>query len=100
MLSIHESYNLSKCNLVSLKSCLTPKLGWKKNVRDLWTVHFGLKTQNEQSYILFASGANSTRAVEFDTAILKAYGYKPSILPRLYELLIETIENRVELKNR
>jgi hypothetical protein len=27
-----------------------------RKVRDLWTVHFGLQTQNEQGYILFASG--------------------------------------------
>ena len=38
--------------------------------------------------------------IEFDTVILRAYGYRPSILPRLYELLIETIENRVDMKNR
>jgi len=38
--------------------------------------------------------------IEFDTSILKAYGYKATILPRLYELLVETIENRVDMKNR
>ena len=38
--------------------------------------------------------------VEFDEAVLNAYGHSPSILPRLYELLIETIENRVDMKNR
>lgn len=38
--------------------------------------------------------------IEFDEAILKAYGFKTDILPHLYSLLTETIRNRVEMKNR
>jgi hypothetical protein len=38
--------------------------------------------------------------IAFDEEILKAYGFKTSILPQLYSLLIETIRNRVEMKNR
>ena len=38
--------------------------------------------------------------IEFDEAILKAYGFKTDILPHLYLLLTETIRNRVEMKNR
>ena len=38
--------------------------------------------------------------IEFDEAILKAYGFKIDILPHLYSLLTETIRNRVEMKNR
>ncbi|MBK0384478.1 SAM-dependent DNA methyltransferase [Pedobacter sp. SD-b] len=38
--------------------------------------------------------------VEFDEAILKAYGFKIDILPHLYSLLTETIRNRVEMKYR
>lgn len=38
--------------------------------------------------------------IKFDEEILKAYGFKTSILPQLYELLIETISNRVEMKNK
>ncbi len=38
--------------------------------------------------------------IAFDEEILKAYGFKTDILPQLYSLLIETIRNRVELKNR
>ncbi|MBW4362701.1 Eco57I restriction-modification methylase domain-containing protein [Flavobacterium taihuense] len=38
--------------------------------------------------------------IEFDEAVLKAYGFKTDILPHLYSLLTDTIRNRVELKNR
>ncbi len=38
--------------------------------------------------------------IEFDEAVLKAYGFKTDILPHLYSLLTETIRNRVEMKNR
>lgn len=38
--------------------------------------------------------------IEFDEAVLKAYGFKTDILPHMYSLLIETICNRVEMKNR
>jgi hypothetical protein len=38
--------------------------------------------------------------IAFDEEILKAYGFKTSILPQLYSLLTETIRNRVEMKNR
>ncbi len=38
--------------------------------------------------------------IKFDEEILKAYGFDTDILPHLYELLTETIRNRVEMKNR
>ena len=38
--------------------------------------------------------------IEFDKEILKAFGINTSILPQLYEVLISTINNRVEMKNR
>ena len=38
--------------------------------------------------------------IAFDQEILKAYGFKTDILPKLYSLLTETIRNRVEMKNR
>ena len=38
--------------------------------------------------------------IKFDKEILKAYGFNTDILPQLYELLTETIRNRVEMKNR
>ncbi len=38
--------------------------------------------------------------IKFDEEVLKAYGLKTDILPQLYELLTETIRNRVEMKNR
>jgi N-6 DNA Methylase len=36
----------------------------------------------------------------FDVAILKAFGYNITLLPTFYELLVTTIRNRVEMKNR
>src|SRR5690554_1165788 len=38
--------------------------------------------------------------IQFDEEILKAYGFDTNILPQLYELLTETIRNRVEMRNR
>lgn len=38
--------------------------------------------------------------MNFDKAVLKAFGYEIKILPRLYSLLINTVNNRVEMKNR
>lgn len=43
---------------------------------------------------------NQKDRIEFDEAILKAYGFKIDIIPHLYTLLTETIRNRVEMKNR
>ena len=38
--------------------------------------------------------------IAFDEEILNAFGFDIGILPQLYELLTETIRNRVEMKNR
>lgn len=38
--------------------------------------------------------------IAFDQTILNAYGYDIAILPDLYNLLMETINNRVNMKNR
>jgi hypothetical protein len=61
MLSIYESYTLSKCSLVSLQSCLTPILGGEKQVKNLRTVHFGLKTQNEQGFKVVLAGKHTLK---------------------------------------
>jgi hypothetical protein len=37
---------------------------------------------------------------DFDKTILKAFGFDTKVLKQLYEILTETIENRVEMKNR
>jgi hypothetical protein len=37
---------------------------------------------------------------DFDKTILKAFGFDTKIIKQLYEILTETIENRVEMKNR
>lgn len=38
--------------------------------------------------------------IAFDEEILKSYGFKTDTIPQLYSILIETINNRVEMKNR
>ena len=38
--------------------------------------------------------------IAFDEEILKSYGFKTDPLPQLYSILTETINNRVEMKNR
>lgn len=38
--------------------------------------------------------------IAFDQTILNAFGYDIAILPELYNLIIETINNRVDMKNR
>lgn len=38
--------------------------------------------------------------IDFDEEILKSYGFKTDTIPQLYSILIETINNRVEMKNR
>lgn len=38
--------------------------------------------------------------IAFDEEILKSYGFKTDTLPLLYSILTETINNRVEMKNR
>jgi hypothetical protein len=76
---------------------LNPALLSRKDKNDILTKFVPLSIRVIEQY---DTEFKKKDRVEFDTAILKAYGYKPSILPRLYELLIDTIENRVEMKNR
>lgn len=38
--------------------------------------------------------------MNFDKAIFKAFGYDLKMLPRLYQLLIDTMNNRIEMKNK
>ena len=38
--------------------------------------------------------------IAFDEEIFKSYGFKTNTLPQLYSILTETINNRVEMKNR
>ncbi len=41
-----------------------------------------------------------TDRIMFDKAILKAFGFNPELTTKLYEMLIATIDNRVNMKNR
>ena len=66
--------------------------GNKQNIVDKFTV---LAAREIQDYKTEYS--NKDR-INFDTEILKAFGYDVSILPQLYKLLIETIDNRATLK--
>ena len=38
--------------------------------------------------------------IEFDKSILKAFGYDTKLINLLYKMLIETIDNRINLKNK
>lgn len=38
--------------------------------------------------------------IDFDLEILKTYGYKATLLPILYKLIVKIIHNRVEMKHR
>lgn len=48
----------------------------------------------------YSTESKNKDRIEFDKAILKAFGFNVNILPKLYELLNETIHNRVEMKNK
>jgi N-6 DNA Methylase len=76
---------------------LNPDLLDQKNKEDVLAKFTPLSIREIEPY---NSEFKRKDRIEFDTSILKAYGYNPSLLPRLYELLIDAIENRVELKNR
>lgn len=43
---------------------------------------------------------SKTDRIAFDKAILKAYGINQKFLPRLYGLFVNTVNNRIEMKNR
>jgi N-6 DNA Methylase len=64
----------------------------KQKIIDKFTV---LTTREIEDYKTEYS--NKDR-INFDTEILKAFGYDTAILPQLYKLLIETIDNRATLK--
>jgi hypothetical protein len=38
--------------------------------------------------------------VLFDQTVLSEFGYDITILPKLYEIIINTIRNRIEMKDR
>jgi hypothetical protein len=76
---------------------LNPALLEKKEKSDIIAKFTILSTRKMEQY---DKEFKLQDRIKFDTAILKGYGYKPSLLPRLYELLIETVGNRVEMKNR
>lgn len=48
----------------------------------------------------FSTEYQNKDRVDFDTEVLKAYGFNPKVLSQLYLILTETIRNRVEMKNR
>lgn len=57
-----------------------------------------LRQRNIQDYDI-EFGSKPDR-IEFDKAILEAYGFESDILPKLYDLMIKTVANRVEMKNK
>ncbi len=76
---------------------LNPVLLSSKNKSDILKKFDILSKRTIQDYT--TEYTNKDR-IEFDKEILKAFGINTAILPQLYEVLISTINNRVEMKNR
>jgi hypothetical protein len=54
---------------------LTPILGWEKQVKNLRTVHFGLKTQNEQGDKLKASGLYKVQQTQDEGFVMCGFAH-------------------------
>ncbi|MCA6417863.1 MAG: N-6 DNA methylase [Cytophagales bacterium] len=58
------------------------------------------KTLNKRQIQDYENEYKQKDRIAFDEEILKSYGFKTDTLPQLYSILTETINNRVEMKNR
>ena len=58
------------------------------------------ETLNERQIQDYENEYKQKDRIAFDEEILKSYGFKTDTLPQLYSILTETINNRVEMKNR
>jgi N-6 DNA Methylase len=76
---------------------LNPTLLTKKNREEILAKFTPLSTRTIESY---DKEFKQRDRIEFDQIVLKSYGYDIAILPKLYALLTETIDNRVDMKNR
>lgn len=76
---------------------LNPNLLNSKQKQDILLSFTSIKSRPIESY---KTEFQRQDRQDFDKAILKAFGFDTKILKQLYEILTETIENRVEMKNR
>jgi hypothetical protein len=76
---------------------LNPNLLNIKHKQDILTSFATIKSRQIESY---KTEFKRQDRQDFDKTILKAFGFDTKILKQLYEILTETIENRVEMKNR
>jgi hypothetical protein len=66
----------------------------KQNIINKFTILSKRKIQN------FTTEYTNTDRIEFDKAVLTAFGFNIASLQQLYSLLTNTIRNRVEMKDR
>jgi len=76
---------------------LNPNLLKDKQKQDILASFTSIKSRPVESY---KTEFQRQDRQDFDKTILKAFGFDTKILKQLYEILTETIENRVEMKNR
>ena len=76
---------------------LNPNLLKDKQKQDILASFASLKNRPIENY---KTEFQRQDRQDFDKTILKAFGFDTKILRQLYEILTETIENRVEMKNR
>ncbi len=76
---------------------LNPNLLNSKQKQDILASFATIKNRQIESY---KTEFQKQDRQYFDKTILKAFGFDTKILKQLYEILTETIENRVEMKNR
>jgi hypothetical protein len=76
---------------------LNPKLLNSKQKQDILASFATISNRTIESY---KTEFQRQDRQDFDKTILKTFGFDTKILKQLYEILTETIENRVEMKNR
>jgi hypothetical protein len=76
---------------------LNPNLLKDKQKQDILASFASIKNRPVESY---KTEFQRQDRQDFDKTILKAFSFDTKILKQLYEILTETIENRVEMKNR
>lgn len=76
---------------------LNPNLLNSKQKQDILASFATIKNRPIESY---KTEFKRQDRQDFDKTILKAFGFDTRILRQLYEVLTETIKNRVEMKNR
>jgi hypothetical protein len=76
---------------------LNPSILKDKQKQDILTSFATIKDRRIESY---KTEFQRQDRQDFDKIVLKTFGFDTKIIKQLYEILTETIENRVEMKNR